>query len=128
MKMKKCHKCKESKELTQFGNRKVSRDGLNGTCKPCINARKKELSLKNKKDDTIIKKTKYGYIRELYMCNVLRVKSWFNHDGQLHRLNNPAQLIYDGKGELISSMTFINGKRVEAYVKPTFTSDGYRKG
>ena len=36
--MKNCTKCKASKDLAEFGNRKASKDGLQLSCKACLNA------------------------------------------------------------------------------------------
>lgn len=40
--MKTCTKCKETKNLTDFNNKKQSKDGYNTQCKICINKRNKE--------------------------------------------------------------------------------------
>jgi len=35
--MKKCHKCKETKPLTEFNKRTYTYDGYESKCKECIN-------------------------------------------------------------------------------------------
>tara|TARA_R110002050_G_scaffold135261_1_gene257907 strand:- start:63 stop:974 length:912 start_codon:yes stop_codon:yes gene_type:complete len=39
--MKECSKCKEVKELSDFGKAKANKDGLTGQCKVCVAAQKK---------------------------------------------------------------------------------------
>ena len=123
---KTCNKCKESKELDKFGKKSDTRDGLTNSCKPCTNARKKKLTI-HYEDDVVVRKISSGYIRELYVSDILRVIGYYNHEGQLHRPHKPAQYVYNHKGELTSSMNFINGRLIEPYEKPQFDSIGMRK-
>jgi len=46
--MKECSKCKEVKELSEFGKAKSNKDGLRGQCKECISKYKKEYRDNNK--------------------------------------------------------------------------------
>jgi len=46
--MKKCSKCGEAKELTEFGKSKFGKGGLQSSCKSCIKEYKKEYREKNK--------------------------------------------------------------------------------
>jgi hypothetical protein len=46
--MKKCTKCKEEKQLTEFNKAKNQRNGLSPWCKECINQNGKDWYLKNK--------------------------------------------------------------------------------
>lgn len=42
--LKKCNKCKEPKEYSEFAKKHNSKDGYRNTCKVCDNARKKEIN------------------------------------------------------------------------------------
>ncbi len=46
--MKQCYTCKQNKELVEFGARKSSKDGLQGSCRVCVNAGLREWKLANK--------------------------------------------------------------------------------
>ena len=46
--MKKCIKCNEEKELTDYPNKKISKDGKTGTCKICTSKIMREYELNNK--------------------------------------------------------------------------------
>jgi hypothetical protein len=46
--MKKCTKCHETKEFTEFGKHKHTRDSLNSHCKACIKATSKQWIKNNK--------------------------------------------------------------------------------
>ena len=46
--MKKCTKCKQEKELTEFSKRKRAKDGLQSQCKQCVAAQKKAYREANK--------------------------------------------------------------------------------
>src|ERR1039457_1664515 len=43
-----CYRCKEEKELTEFGNRSSTNDGLSYLCKKCNNERGKKYSEENR--------------------------------------------------------------------------------
>jgi len=45
--MKKCSKCEEEKELTEFGKEKNKPDGLKYSCKVCLNADRRAYHIKN---------------------------------------------------------------------------------
>lgn len=51
--MKKCNKCKEEKELTEYYKREQSKDGLRGSCKDCFkeyNKKYRENNIENNKE------------------------------------------------------------------------------
>lgn len=43
--LKKCNKCQELKEYSEFNKKEKSKDGYNPTCKFCISLRRKELKI-----------------------------------------------------------------------------------
>ncbi len=57
--MKTCTKCNVEKELTEFANKKISKDGKTGTCKICISKRMKEYQLNNKLILSLYRKEHY---------------------------------------------------------------------
>ena len=65
--MKECKKCKEQKELTEFGNKKTNKDGLQSTCKKCEAIRirnyykTKEGKLKKCYDDQVSSSKRRGH-------------------------------------------------------------------
>ncbi len=62
--MKICSKCKEEKELNEFGNNKSKKDGLNNLCKICTRVNSSNYYL-NLKDKTKIKNSwKKSYLKK----------------------------------------------------------------
>lgn len=57
--MKTCSKCKESKSLTEFGNDKRTKDGLNSNCRICFNSIQKVHYIKNKNKILLRQKIRY---------------------------------------------------------------------
>ena len=80
--MKKCTKCKVEKELTEFGKRKTTKDGLECACKSCKKEYDKEHYQSNKKHIKERIKEYYQankehhkeYNKEHYQANKERIK------------------------------------------------------
>lgn len=65
--MKKCSKCKETKELEQFSKNKKEKSGYNCWCKSCFNLYMKAYYLRNKEGIS-------KYKTEWYRSNEFRIK------------------------------------------------------
>ena len=59
--MKHCWKCKQTKEVIEFGQNRSKPDGLASECKPCKREQDKKYALKNK--EAIKQKTKEWYYK-----------------------------------------------------------------
>ena len=57
--MKTCWKCKQTKELTEFGPNKSKPDGLASECRPCKREQDREYAAKNRESINIRAKTWY---------------------------------------------------------------------
>jgi len=83
--MKKCSKCQETKELTEFSKNKTTKDGWQTVCKSCMQQSNKKYYTKNtEKIKQSIKK---------YQTSKQGVYAWFENDlclyiGQSKRLNS----------------------------------------
>lgn len=65
--MKRCYKCKEWKDLCEFGNDKSRKDGLSSLCKECM-------KLKNKKYRETHKEYISNYRKNFYQENIDEMK------------------------------------------------------
>jgi hypothetical protein len=61
--MKKCNKCKENKELSEFGIHHKTKDKLQTYCKSCINSIRKQWKQSNPKGDKQIYLKKQAYYK-----------------------------------------------------------------
>jgi hypothetical protein len=86
--MKKCKACRITKELSEFGNRKRNKDGLNGQCKACESEYGKmyRKGYRAKDDETRdIDSTHIDMkgIRKFEWCNTFRILSKMGYNPEL---------------------------------------------
>ena len=76
--MKKCNKCKETKELSEFGKLTANKDGLRTWCKPCMSEYQKQYRIdnpeKSKQWQKQWHKNNPEYLKEWYENNSEKVK------------------------------------------------------
>ena len=58
MKLKKCNKCHENKDTSQFRKKSTNKDGMEGTCKECMKYKDIDFRLRCKNDPVLIEKIK----------------------------------------------------------------------
>tara|TARA_A100001201_G_C3941773_1_gene156767 strand:+ start:24 stop:539 length:516 start_codon:yes stop_codon:yes gene_type:complete len=67
--VKTCTKCKETQDLSNFGSRKNTKDGLTYWCKSCINSNWRKNSFKYKKKRKLYLRNYYEKNKELLLQN-----------------------------------------------------------
>jgi len=86
--MKKCSRCKISKELDQFNKRTLSKDKHGNTCKECVNEYNKLYDFKkwNKDNKERLKEKSLEYYQDNKEHIKNRSKDYFNKDKDRHRI------------------------------------------
>lgn len=117
--MKECRKCKQEKELNNFGIDKKQCDGLNRVCKQCRQSFSKEHSKrlyeKNKiwKENNVDKRNEYQ--KEYYQNNVDKYKEYNkeHYQNNVEKLRNTRKEYYYNNKEktLLTNNTYRNKRR-----------------
>jgi hypothetical protein len=115
--MKVCNRCNQSKEIEKFGKKSNYKDGLNITCKQCMNEAAKIYGVKNK--EIIYERKKLYYqenkdkIRELRGSEKYKKKrneTRRNNSDKLYRIKNS---IRTSIGRSIKMKGFIKTKKTQ---------------
>jgi hypothetical protein len=133
--MKECKKCKQEKELNNFGLDKKQCDGLNRVCKQCRQSFSKEHSKrlyeKNKvwKENNVDKIKEYNkeYRKEYYYNNVEKLK---NRRKEYYYNNKEATLLTNNayrKERKQSDPLFKLSVSLRSMISTTIKKNGYKK-
>jgi hypothetical protein len=87
--MKICIKCKQNKELLEFGNHKITKDGLNTQCKNCNNKHSREYHRKNPEKGREYSRIRYKNNKEYWIKYFQNNKEKVNEYQKIRKRENP---------------------------------------
>ncbi len=73
--MKICKECKIQKELSEFNNHKIMKDGKSTICRPCKNLKDQEAYLKNQETRKLKAKEYYNNNKEIILAKIDKPKN-----------------------------------------------------
>ena len=85
-----CARCKEEKPLTEFGKRKLEKDGIDYTCKLCNNIRNKKWRNNNEEYQIQYRKDNRDYLYKL-------IKKWSYSKQAVYEIFSNDLCLYVGK-------------------------------
>ena len=110
--MKKCYKCKEEKELTEFSKNKLKKDGYDGKCKSCFKEYRENNKEKIKEYRKEYKKYNKEKIKEHNKKYYEKIKEYHKEYFKEYRKNNKEK-IKEYKKEYLEN----NKEKIKYYFK-----------